>query len=90
MKPLGNGNFGFFGFIGYLILFNLPYVGTPANIIVAIFAKDRGTKIFSRVYLFVSIFIGLISILYTLAGFGLLGLFGLDFPVSDGVKAFLG
>ena len=41
MKPIATNNLSFWGVIGYLILFNLPYIGTPANLIVAIFSKDR-------------------------------------------------
>lgn len=91
MKPLGTNNLGFFGFIGYLILFNIPYIGKPANVIVAIFSKDRGTKVFSWVYLVISLLFSLGSIIYTLLGFGALGFFGLEefFPVSEGVLAYL-
>ena len=89
MKPIATNNLSFWGVIGYLILFNLPYIGTPANLIVAIFSKDRSTKIFSWVYFFIGI---IITVVTTILGVGIYSLFGLDqfgFPASDGVQAFI-
>ena len=68
MKPISIANLSVWGYIGCFILFNLPYVGTPALIICALFAKNPSLKSFARALLILSL-IGIVLIVVI----GLLG-----------------
>lgn len=90
MKPLSTNNLSAWGYIGLLILFNLPYIGTPALIICAIFARDHSTKSFARAILIIELIcLGLIIAL------GFLGFYSFSdliedfyFSVDDGTEVF--
>ena len=84
MKPLGHNNLSAWGYIGLFILFSLPYIGTPALIICAIFARDPAVKSFSRAL----IILALIGVALVAASFILLFTLGnFDFSFDDGVQA---
>ncbi len=87
MKPLGHNNLSAWGYIGLFILFSLPYIGTPALLICAIFVKDSSVKNFARALLILAV-IGWMIIL--VIGFsGIIQVEDFNFPVNGGVEAFL-
>lgn len=94
MKPATTNSLSAWGYIGLLILFNLPYIGTPATILCALFAPNRSAKGFARAILIIE----LIAIAL-LVGLALLGLFNfsdileqfmVDFPGDEGVAILTG
>ena len=94
MKPVTTNSLSAWGYIGLLILFNLPYIGTPAMIICALFVPNHSVKSFARAILIIE----LIAIAL-LVGLALLGLFNLsdileqfmvDFPGDEGVAILTG
>lgn len=72
MKPNSTNNMSAWGFVGLFILFSLPYIGTPALILFAIFGQGSARS-FARALLIISI-IGYIIIF----GMLLVGLGGLE------------
>lgn len=87
MKPLGTNNLSAWGYVGLFILFNMPYIGTPAIILFAIFGNGAA-KSFARAFLIIWL-IGVILIAAVLI-LGIVNLGDLDFSIDDGVEAFRG
>lgn len=85
MKPLGTNNLSALGYIGLFILFCLPYVGTPALIILAIFGTGD-VRNFARAILILTVFS--IFAIFALIVLGLLSLSDLNFSINDGIEIF--
>lgn len=85
MKPLITNSLSAWGYVGLFILFCLPYVGTPALIICALFVPNRDVKSFARAILILTLLsvIGIVALML----FGLLSLDGLEFDVQGGIEA---
>ena len=85
MKPIGTNNISVWGYIGLFLLFSMPYIGTPALIICAIFARNDSVRNFARALLLLTL-ICLVLIIVLLV----MGVFALsDFGFSDnGVELF--
>lgn len=91
MKPNTTSSLSALGYVGLLILFNLPYVGFPAIILFSIFAKDRGVRGLARAFLIIEL--AVIAILAVLCVIGLMNfgeIFGDYYFVfsEGGVEAF--
>ena len=54
MKPISTNNMSAWGYIGLMILFSMPYVGTPALILFAIFGQGEA-KSFARAYVIIAV-----------------------------------
>lgn len=68
MKPNSTNNLSFLGWLGLIILFNLPYIGTPATILFAIFGKGSARTL-ARVFLLITVIIVGLSLALSLLGF---------------------
>ena len=55
MKPITTNNLSAWAYIGLFILFSLPYIGTPAVILCAIFARNEAVKGFARAILILAV-----------------------------------
>lgn len=86
MKPNLTNNLNTWGYVGLFILFCMPYVGTPALLICAIFVKDHATKSFARAILLLS----LLSVVFlvVVALLGLVNLGDFNFDVDSGTQVF--
>ena len=92
MKPVTTNNLSAWGFVGLFILFSMPYIGTPALILCALFARDHSAKSFARaIILFEVIVIVLFFVLvFALALLGDINLgeifedFNFDFSGDEG------
>ena len=69
MKPNSTNNMSALGFVGLFILFSLPYIGTPALILFAIFGQGPARS-FARAILILSIIGYVILFGLLLVGFG--------------------
>ena len=78
MKPNTTNNLSAWGFIGLFILFSMPYIGTPALILFAIFGQGSARS-FARALLIISVIGYIIIFGMLLAGFGGLEEFLPDF-----------
>ncbi len=78
MKPISTNNLSAWGYVGLFILFSLPYVGTPALLICALFVKDHAVKSFARALLILS----LISLVFVIV-VALLGVINLEDFLED-------
>ena len=85
MKPVATNSLSAWGYIGLLILFSLPYVGTPALIIFAIFGQGAA-KSFARAILILSL--GIIALAVVLVIAGLVSLGDLGIFVDGGTELF--
>lgn len=85
MKPISNNNLSAWGYVGLLILFSLPYVGTPALLICAIFVKDTAVRNFARALLILSLIGVIIIVVATVLGLLNIGDFGFE---MDGTEVF--
>ena len=85
MKPIGTNNLSALGYVGLFILFNLPYIGTPALIILAIFGQDE-VKNFARAYLIICIGIILLggALVLAVLFFGLMDLSEFEYYIEEG------
>lgn len=85
MKPIGTNNLTAWGYIGLLILFSLPYIGTPAMIILAIFGQDE-VRSFSRACLILSVGIILLFVVAVVAVllFGFMDLSEFEYIIEEG------
>lgn len=68
MKPNSTNNLSFLGYIGLIILFNLPYIGTPAMILFAIFGTG-GAKRLARIFLAVTLILLGLCVALSLLGY---------------------
>ncbi len=86
MKPVLTNNLNTWGYVGLFILFCMPYVGTPALIICALFVRDHAVKSFARAILLLS----LLSVVFlvVIALLGLINLGDFNFDVDGGVQVF--
>ena len=87
MKPNSTNNLSFLGYIGLFILFNLPYIGTPAMIICAFFGSG-GVKKFARVLLIITVIC--LGILIALSLLGFINIEQFIPATQDNVEAVLG
>ena len=69
MKPIGTNNLSAWGYIGLLILFSMPYIGTPACILFAIFGQGAA-KSFARALLIISVIFYALALALIFIGFG--------------------
>ena len=85
MKPLNTANSSFWSTIALLILFNLPYVGTPALIICLLFCSSTHAGKVDRIFLIVCLILGVIlGVLSVILGFSIDSLFpGYEFPLTQ-------
>ena len=89
MKPITTNNINALGYIGLLILFNLPYIGFPALLICALFVQNRSVRSFARAIIIIEVVFYAALIIIALLGFISLGdIFGdfyFDFSGDEGV-----
>jgi amino acid transporter len=78
MKPNTSNSLSAIGYIGLLILFNLPYVGFPAIVLFSIFAKDKGARTVAHVFLVLQL--AAIAVMFILS---LAGIFSFDDAIKD-------
>lgn len=88
MKPLSTNSISAWGYVGLFLLFCLPYVGTPALIICALFVPNQEVKNFSRAILLLTL-LGVVAI-FVLLLLGLFPLDGFDFDIQGGFEALNG
>lgn len=69
MKPNSTNNLSALGFIGLFILFSMPYIGTPACILFAIFGQGSA-KSFARALLILAVIGYVILFGLLIIGFG--------------------
>ena len=87
MKPIGTNNLSVLGYVGLFILFSMPYIGTPALILFAIFGTGSARN-FARALLLITVLA--IALLVILIIVGLLSLSDLNYFVDGGVQVFNG
>ena len=68
MKPVTTNSLSAWGYIGLLILFNLPYIGTPAMIICALFAPNHSVKSFARALIILELIAVLVLVALLVVG----------------------
>lgn len=88
MKPMSTNHLSVWGFIGLFILFSMPYIGTPAAILFAIFGHGTARN-FARALLILSL-IGYV-IIFAAAFLGFIQLDFSDFKdfyVDEGIEVF--
>ena len=85
MKPIGTNNLSALGYIGLFILFCMPYIGTPALLIFAIFGRGAA-KNFARAILLATVLMVLLVVV--LAVIGMVNLGDFNFSINDGVEAY--
>lgn len=78
MKPITFSSLSAWGYIGLFILFNLPYVGTPALIICALFSRNYAVKNFARALLILTV----LSLVFLLV-LGFLGFYSFSDILED-------
>ncbi len=92
MKPVLTNSISVLGYIGLLLLFNLPYIGVPALIICAVFVKDNSVRSFARAIILIELFIVVAAVVLAMIGFASFGEwfgdFNFDFSGDEG-SAFL-
>ena len=87
MKPLSLNNLSAWGYIGLFVLFCLPYVGTPALLICAIFVRNSEVRNFARAILILTL-ISWVALI-VLALFGVVNLLDFsDIYNDNGVEVF--
>ena len=87
MKPINTNNLSFWGYIGLLILFHLPYVGDIFLFGFAIFGGKSKAGKFARIILIIQIVLGVIlGIAGVFLGGEIFNDFG--FPVDEGIEVF--
>lgn len=86
MKPITTNNLSAWGYIGLFILFSMPYIGTPALILFAIFGRGAARS-FSRALLILAAIGYVIIFAAVLLGFSEFNEFG-DFYIDEGVEVF--
>lgn len=69
MKPIATNTISAFGYIGLIILFNLPYVGLPALLICALFIQNHSVRSFARAIIIIELVCTLILVVIALLGF---------------------
>ncbi len=69
MKPIATNTLSAFGYIGLIILFNLPYVGLPALLICALFIQNQSVRSFARAIIIIELVCTLIIVVIALLGF---------------------
>ncbi len=90
MKPITTNSLSAWGYIGLLILFNLPVVSFPAIIICAFLVKDTSVRNFARAFLIIEL---IIYVIFFVLGFmGVINFneffVDFDFPVDGGTEVF--
>ncbi len=85
MKPIGTNNLSALGYIGLFILFCMPYIGTPALILFAIFGRGAA-KNFARAILLISVLS--VVFLVVLMVIGLINLGDFNFSTDNGIELF--
>ncbi len=92
MKPIATNVLSVFGYIGLIILFNLPYVGLPALLICALFIQNQSVRSFARAIIIIEVVCTLLLVVVALLGFisfsDILEDFYFDFSGDEGT-AFL-
>ncbi len=92
MKPIVTNTLSALGYIGLIILFNLPYVGFPALLICALFVKNQSVRSFARAIIIIEVVCTLLLVVVALLGFislsDIFGDFFFDFSGDEGT-AFL-
>ena len=68
MKPVTTNSLSAWGYVGLLILFSLPYIGTPAMIICALFAPNPSAKSFARALIILELIAVLIIVALLVVG----------------------
>lgn len=79
MKPITTNSLSAWGYIGLILLFNLPYIGFPALIICAFFIKNHAVRSFARAMIILELIICVLAFVVILIGFGNLGDFLEDY-----------
>ena len=85
MKPIGTNNLSALGYIGLFILFCMPYIGTPALILFAIFGRGEARN-FARAILLITVIMALLVVVLTILGLFNLGDF--NFSVDNGFEMY--
>lgn len=95
MKPNATNNLSAWGYVGLFILFSMPYIGTPACILFAIFGQGDARS-FARALLIIAVIIYVLAFGVILLAFS--GLFGIEeilpellpelLPEDSGVELF--
>ncbi|MBO7196035.1 MAG: hypothetical protein J6V80_01745 [Clostridia bacterium] len=85
MKPIGTNNLSAWGYVGLLILFCMPYIGTPAIILFALFGNGAARN-FARAILLLAVLSVVLVVALLVIGFVNLGDF--NFSIDDGVQVF--
>ena len=69
MKPIATNALSVFGYIGLIILFNLPYVGLPALLICALFIQNQSVRSFARAIIIIEVVCTLLLVVVALLDF---------------------
>ena len=85
MKPNSTNYLGAWGYVGLFILFSMPYIGTPACVLFAIFGQGAA-KSFARALLIIGIAIVLLwfALIVAVLYFGLIDLSEFEYYIEDG------
>ncbi len=84
MKPISTNNMSAFGYVGLFILFCMPYVGTPALILFAIFGRGEARS-FARALILLYIILVVLAVVVILLGFGA----DFEYYIEEGIKTYM-
>ena len=83
MKPITTNSLSALGYVGLFLLFSVPYIGTPALILFAIFGHGEAKSFARALILLYVIFVALI-VAALLLGFGA----DFEYYIEEGIKTF--
>ena len=84
MKPITTNNLSALGYVGLFILFCMPYVGTPALILFAIFGRGE-VRNFARAIILLYIILIALVVAALLLGFGA----DFEYYIEEGIQIYI-
>ena len=84
MKPISTNNMSALGYVGLFLLFCMPYIGTPALILFAIFGRGEARS-FARAIIILYIVLIALGVAIILLGFGA----DFEYYIEEGIKTYM-
>ena len=84
MKPISTNNMSALGYVGLFLLFCMPYIGTPALILFAIFGRGEARS-FARAIIILYIVLIALAVAIILLGFGA----DFEYYIEEGIKTYM-
>ena len=84
MKPVSTNNMSALGYVGLFLLFCMPYIGTPALILFAIFGRGEARS-FARAIIILYIALIALAVAAILLGFGA----DFEYYIEEGIQSYI-